>query len=73
MRPAQDPPVGAPTTLFRFEGRIRPGSSARRGGGYDVTADGRRLLYVLPSAGATARRMVLVQNWLAGFKGKGAR
>jgi hypothetical protein len=38
----------------------------------DVAADGQRLLVVRPGAGATARRMVLVQDWLAEFRAPGA-
>jgi eukaryotic-like serine/threonine-protein kinase len=72
--PAQDPPLGSPSELFRLDTADRPGSSYRYGWtDFDVTADGRRLLVVRPGAGATARRMVLVQNWLAEFRKPGGR
>ncbi len=66
-----DPPLGPPVLAFRLTG---PDLSS--GGGsaaYDVTADGRKFLVVRPGTDAAARRMVLVENWLAEFAGKGPR
>jgi Tol biopolymer transport system component len=71
--PGLDPPVGAPMILFKDDKRDRPGASAGRGSGWDVAADGQRLLVVRRGAGATARRMVLVQNWASEFKGTRTR
>ena len=70
--PALDPPIGAPTSLFRFGALDGGRPSSASGGDMDVAADGQRLLVVRPGAGATARRMVLVQSWLAEFRAPGA-
>ncbi len=70
--PAFDPPIGAPASLFRFGGLDGGRPSSAGGGDMDVAADGQRLLVARPGAGATARRMVLVQGWLAEFRAPGA-
>lgn len=45
---------------------VRPAAGALAGvASYDVTADGRRFLAVLPTEGATAGPLTVVQNWLA--------
>ncbi len=74
VNPAVDPPfASAPESLGVALSGIGGQGSSFSGDDFDVTADGRRFLIVRPGAGATAPRMVLVQNWLAEFQKKGAR
>ncbi len=66
-----DPPVGPSTRLFDVDPRwLRFGEMP-----YDVTPDGMRFLMVREAKDENARpaRMVLVQNWEAGFNAKGGR
>jgi len=71
--PAQDLPLGEATRLFELGGGLEldMSDSSR----FDVTADGRRFLFVRPAGrtGAAPQRMVLVQNWRAEFVKDGAR
>jgi hypothetical protein len=65
---AMEPPlVSNPEDHFVFDVGNVPGSSFLREFDFDVTRDGQRFLVVRPHAGSEARRMVLVQNWLAQF------
>ena len=56
--------VGAPVPLFRGHYYIAPSGSPRAQ--YDVTADGKQLLMIAPSAAAgstSQQRIVVVQHW----------
>ena len=70
---AQDPPLGEATRLFEMGGGLEldMSDSSR----FDVTAAGRRFLFVRPAGrtGGAPQRMVLVQNWRAELKKDGAR
>jgi Tol biopolymer transport system component len=71
--PARDPPLGEATRLFDLGGELELDiSDSDR---FDVTADGRRFLFVRPAGrtGGAPQRMVLVQNWRAGLEKDGAR
>lgn len=70
---AQDPPLGEATRLFETSGGLEldMSDSSR----FDVTADGRRFLFVRPAGrtGGSPQRMVLLQNWRAELEEDGAR
>ncbi|HEY6571754.1 MAG TPA: hypothetical protein VI198_00420, partial [Candidatus Eisenbacteria bacterium] len=67
VNPALDPPVGSVTKLFEV-GALGAVSATE----FDVSPDGRRLLFSRVSAGAaeSTRRLVLVQNWRSEFTKK---
>jgi Tol biopolymer transport system component len=71
--PAHDPPVGEVTRLFELGGSLELDMSDSNR--FDVTADGRRFLFVRPAGrtGGASRRIVLVQNWRAEFEKDRAR
>jgi dipeptidyl aminopeptidase/acylaminoacyl peptidase len=71
--PAQDPPLGEVTRLFELGGGGE--LDMADGNRFDVTADGKRFLFVRAAgrAGGTPQRIVLVQNWRAALERDGAR
>jgi hypothetical protein len=71
--PRLDPPPGDLARLFELgSGSDLEMSDSNR---FDVTADGRRFLFIHPAGrtGTASQRMVLVQNWRAEFGEHGAR
>ncbi len=70
---AQDPPLGESARLFDMSDGGQLDYS--RSGGFDVTSDGNRFLFVRAAGrtGGPPQRMVLVQNWREELKKAGAR
>ena len=66
--PSQDPPLGPLTRLFSSR-------SDDDLGDFDVSADGKRILFTRSSGGGdeSARHLVLVQNWQSEIKGESRR